>query len=250
MNINSRGRDIGLGNLVKSLFKSRYSALMMMMVGGLIAFEFFNYSTTQYSLNDVLGELSFLGVRWSTWLALAFCAIDFGGIARMFTPETGDDEPVTVWYLFGAWVLAAAFNASLTWWGVKVAMATHVSSSQAIIDRTILNDVVPIAIAVMVWIVRILIIGAFSQQGDRWLHERPTNSARPQPLQPQRQQSDFQTTHRPAQPQAGFQTVPPTRQQQSQRPVALGGLSQQASGDEPTYHRPANLSGDRNDSQT
>jgi hypothetical protein len=40
----------------------------------------------------------------------------------MFTPEQGADEPAEVWYLFGAWLLAAAMNAMLTWWGVSVAI--------------------------------------------------------------------------------------------------------------------------------
>jgi phage FluMu gp28-like protein len=45
---------------------------------------------------------------------LTFCGIDFAGIARLFTPEQGRDEPAEVWYLFGAWILAAAMNATLT----------------------------------------------------------------------------------------------------------------------------------------
>jgi mannose-6-phosphate isomerase-like protein (cupin superfamily) len=91
----------------------------------LMAFEVFNYSSTFFALRDILGDLSFGSLRWATLLALAFCGIDFAGIARIFTPEKGRDEPAEVWYLFAAWFLAAAFNASLTWWGVSVAMLQH-----------------------------------------------------------------------------------------------------------------------------
>ena len=64
-------------------------------------------------------------MRWATILAIAFCGIDFAGIARLFTPEQGADEPKEVWYLFGAWLLAATMNAMLTWWGVAIAILSH-----------------------------------------------------------------------------------------------------------------------------
>ena len=84
----------------------------------LLAFEVFNYSTTAFALTDLLGNLKFAGITWATVLAFAFCGIDFAGIARIFTPQRGRDEPTEVWYLFGAWLMAALFNATLTWWGV------------------------------------------------------------------------------------------------------------------------------------
>ncbi|NPV57555.1 MAG: hypothetical protein HPY76_12905, partial [Anaerolineae bacterium] len=92
----------------------------IIILTALLAFEMFNYSTTDYALRDMLGDLRFAGVRWSTILAIAFCGIDFAGIARLFTPESGESEPKEVWYLFGAWLLAATMNALLTWWGVSM----------------------------------------------------------------------------------------------------------------------------------
>lgn len=88
-------------------------AFVVMIFGALIAFEIFNYSTTDHALRDLLGDIQFAGIFWSTILALAFCGIDFAGIARLFTPEQGADEPKEVWYLFGAWLLAATMNAIL-----------------------------------------------------------------------------------------------------------------------------------------
>ena len=69
----------------------------------LLAFEVFNFSSTLFALSDILGTLSFGPVTWASILALAFCGIDFAGIARIFTPEQGRDEPAEVWYLFAAW---------------------------------------------------------------------------------------------------------------------------------------------------
>jgi hypothetical protein len=135
----------------------------------LLAFEMFNYSTTEYALRDVLGDLTFLGLRWATILSIAFCGIDFAGIARLFTPERGADEPKEVWYLFGAWLLAATMNAILTWWGVAMAIASHNTESTTIMDPKTLTQVVPVFVALMVWLIRILIIGTISVAGERFI---------------------------------------------------------------------------------
>ncbi len=136
------------------------------LLGALLAFEIFNYSTTDFALRDVLGDLQFAGMRWSTILSLAFCGIDFAGIARLFTPEKGRDEPAEVWYLFGAWLLAAAMNAMLTWWGVSVAVLNHTSAGGVLLGQATMIKTVPIFVAVMVWLIRVLIIGTISVAGE------------------------------------------------------------------------------------
>ena len=136
------------------------------LLGALLAFEIFNYSTTDFALRDVLGDLRFAGMRWSTILSLAFCGIDFAGIARIFTPEKGRDEPAEVWYLFGAWLLAAAMNAMLTWWGVSVAIINHTSEGGVLLGQATMTKTVPVFVAIMVWLIRVLIIGTFSVAGE------------------------------------------------------------------------------------
>lgn len=138
----------------------------VLIITALIAFEIFNYSSTDFALADLLGELSFWGLRWSTILTVAFCGIDFAGIARLFTPEQGEDEPAEVWYLFGAWLLAATMNAMLTWWGVSIAILNHESLGSAVVARETLLKVVPVFVAILVWLIRVLIIGTFSVAGD------------------------------------------------------------------------------------
>jgi hypothetical protein len=128
----------------------------------MISFEIFNYSTTAFSLRDLLGNLSFAGVPWSTFLALAFCGIDFAGIARLISPENRKVEMKDSWYLFGAWMVAATANASLTWWGVAVAINNHNLQSSVIINTDTLTKVIPIFVAILVWVLRILIIGSLS----------------------------------------------------------------------------------------
>ena len=157
----------GITSMLKGFTVRRGLAWGVIIIGALLAFEMFNYSTTQFALNDVLGNLKFAGMRWATILALAFCGIDFAGIARLFTPEQGREEPAEVWYLFGAWLLAAAMNATLTWWGVAVAISSHPNLSSEVISNTTLTKVVPVFVAIMVWLIRVLIIGTFSVKGEK-----------------------------------------------------------------------------------
>ncbi|MFC2065222.1 hypothetical protein ACFLXB_09030 [Chloroflexota bacterium] len=140
----------------------------LIILGALIAFEVFNFSTTEFALKDLLGDLNFAGFRWSSILAVAFCGIDFAGIARLFTPEKGKDEPAEVWYLFAAWLLAATMNATLTWWGVSVAITENATlAASQVVSPATLTGIVPVFVAVMVWLIRVLIIGTFSVSGNR-----------------------------------------------------------------------------------
>lgn len=150
------------------------TAFLVMIFGALVAFELFNYTTTDHALQDLLGTLEFGALRWSTILALAFCGIDFAGIARLFTPEQGLDEPKEVWYLFGAWLLAATMNAILTWWGVSMAITNHRVQSASVVDPRLIATVVPVFVAIMVWVIRILIIGTLSLAMDRTMHAAGT----------------------------------------------------------------------------
>ena len=157
-----------LANIFRGRKLNRGATWGIMIIGALLAFEIFNFSTTEFALTDVLGDLKFAGFRWATILSIAFCGIDFAGIARIFTPEQGKEEPAEVWYLFGAWLLAAAMNATLTWWGVSIAIINHASlGAGAVVSNTTLTKAVPVFVAIMVWLIRVLIIGTFSLSGDR-----------------------------------------------------------------------------------
>ena len=168
-----------LGRPFRRLKLSRGWLFGALIIGALLAFEVFNYSTTDFALADLLGDLKFAGVRWATILAIAFCGIDFAGIARLFTPEQGADEPKEVWYLFGAWLLAATMNAMLTWWGVSVAVLNHSSvAGNGVLDRQVLLRAVPVFVAIMVWLIRVLIIGTFSVAGERLFSQASTSTGR------------------------------------------------------------------------
>jgi hypothetical protein len=175
-----------------------------MLLLALFAFEIFNFSTTAFALTDMLGaNLRFLGVSWATLLSIAFCGIDFAGIARLFTPEEGRDEPAEVWYLFGAWLLAAAMNAALTWWGVSVAVRNHQELSTLVVGQTTLTKVVPVFVALMVWLIRVLIIGTFSMAGEHLFslaEVRPAMQGNAVRYQPAQQSYGISNAARPSRP--------------------------------------------------
>jgi len=148
------------------------------ILGAMLAFEVFNYTTTDFALTDLLGNMDFFGVRWAVILSLAFCGMDFAGLARLFTPEKGRDERLEVWYLIGAWFLAATMNAMLTWWGVSIALLSHQSLGNEILSRDRLLAIVPVFVAVLVWLIRILLIGTFSMAGERLFAQADTNVRR------------------------------------------------------------------------
>ena len=141
---------------------NRLNITTIILLIGLVAFEMFNYSTTDYALFDLLGNLEFAGIYWSTILAIAFCLIDFAGIARLFMPGHKTTDIKEDWFLFGAWLLAATMNAILTWWGVSMSIVNHSPMSSNIIDPEKIQFIVPIFVAIMVWVTRILLIGSLS----------------------------------------------------------------------------------------
>jgi hypothetical protein len=154
----------------------------VIIITALLAFEIFNYSTTDFALTDLLGDLKFMGLRWATILSIAFCGIDFAGIARLFAPEPGKTSHNETWYLFGAWLLAATMNALLTWWGVSLAILNHQTLGNAVLEPETLLRVVPIFVAILVWLIRVLIIGTFSIAGDQLFElEEDEKSQRSQP---------------------------------------------------------------------
>ena len=175
-------------------------AFGLMISAALIAFEMFNYSTTDFALKDLLGNLKFLGIPWATILAIAFCGIDFAGIARLFTPEQGANEPREVWYLLGAWLLGATMNAILTWWGVSMAITSHVLQSTAVVSAKTLTTVVPVFVALVVWVTRILIIGTLSVAGERIFSTNTSRLPRSRPASRQAAAQPGTPAYNPARP--------------------------------------------------
>ena len=152
-------------NLLLGLNLPQKSIMGIILVVALLAFELFNFDTTRYALSNLLGDVRFAGIGWATILAIAFCAIDFAGLTRLFTPERNREEPTAVWYLMGAWLLGATMNAIMTWWAISLTLLTHDFGNE-ILSREQLLRWVPFFVATLVWLTRILFIGAISVAGE------------------------------------------------------------------------------------
>lgn len=144
----------------------RRALIVALLLLALFAFEIFNFDTTRYALRDLLGDASFAGLQWAAILAVAFCAIDLAGLARLLSPNQEGESWSESSYLMGAWLLAATMNAVMTWWAVNL-MLVGQSLGNEVVSREELLRLVPIFVAVLVWLTRILFIGAFSIAGDQ-----------------------------------------------------------------------------------
>lgn len=175
MAVKSTLGSVRSGNLTSSrIFSSSSLAPRQLLIGGILilalfAFEMFNFDTTRFALSSLLGDVRFAGLAWATILAVAFCAIDFAGLARLFTPERGLDEPKEIWYLTGAWLLGATMNAIMTWWAVSLVLLESQLGNE-VLSRDQLLNIVPVFVAILVWLTRILFIGAITMAGERLLH--------------------------------------------------------------------------------
>ncbi len=159
------GSGNSLGLTTASLKANRGLLIGIILFIALIAFEIFNFDTTQFALRSLLGDVTFLGFQWATILAIAFCAIDFAGLNRLFTPEGSSKEQREVWFLMGAWLLGATMNAVMTWWAVSVTLLGN-NLGNEVLDRQQILRYVPIFVAVLVWLTRILFIGSLSIAGE------------------------------------------------------------------------------------
>ncbi len=160
------GALAGLSRRLGRVTVKRGMLFGLIMLGALVAFEIFNFGTTEFALGDLLGAVRFAGLRWATILALAFCAMDFAGLARLLTPGR-PSQAIEAWYLLAAWFVAAAMNAMLTWWAVSVALSGQAGLGNAILERATLLRIVPVFVAILVWLIRVLMIGTFTLGGSR-----------------------------------------------------------------------------------
>ena len=209
MQNNQYMRPQTIGTRLSSLTNSvpKKTAVGFILIIALVAFEIFNFDTTQYALHNLIGDVRFLGMQWAAILAIAFCSIDFAGLVRLFTPERGMDEPKEVWYLMGAWLLGATMNAVMTWWAISLTLLNH-NFGNEVLSREQLLLYVPIFVAVLVWLTRILFIGAFSVAGEHIFEFNETGDVpqqRPAATAPRRQTAS--TVRRTPMPK----TAAPTR---------------------------------------
>ncbi len=167
-------------NLFKNIKVKSSTVSMAMIIAALFAFEAFNFSSTRFALGNILGGQSSGGISWAAILALAFCGMDFAGIARLLGPQE-EREDRGGWYLLGAWCcgrherraqLVGRELRGLPHGGVRVIMTAD------------LVTVVPVLVAVMVWVIRILIIGTLVTSFNQTVNDKAPVKTNPQQTRP------------------------------------------------------------------
>lgn len=176
--------QFSIASLIPNIHLPRRGATFLALIAGAtVLFEAFNFSTTEHALGGVMGGLRFLGISWATILALAFCGIDFAGIARLFAPEERADGRVEGIYLLAAWLLAGVINAATTWWAITVALLQQPALGNELVSRQDLILYVPILVAGAVWLIRVLLIGTLTlSSGKSDAQRNPPAEKKPFPI--------------------------------------------------------------------
>jgi len=146
-------------------FLSKNAGLFLLAVVAFAwsAFELFNAQTTYDAFYSILGQSGL-----ALCLTIAFCGMDVGGLMRVVAHkvEKSDKENLLVdGLLFGAWFLAAMFNAFMTYWAVAGAWETRQGS---IVVPKVLGQIgaspfIPFFIALFVFIIRIALMSSFGK---------------------------------------------------------------------------------------
>ena len=161
---------------LKKVYDSAGGAYIFFIAVVLLVLEAFSFSTTKYALQDLLGEVAFGFTSWAAILAIAFCGMDLIGAFRLFTPQTRESQGSEGWFLLGAWLVAAVMNTGFTWWGISIAIYNHPVESVLVIDPMTIVTVIPIFVAIMILLIRILIIGNLTGAINRALAETTNTS--------------------------------------------------------------------------
>lgn len=131
----------------------------------LLTLELANAATTFWALDNLMGAAGAFGLSFAVMLTIGLGALDTGGLFRLFGPQADNARPFALWCVLLAWLLCATANAVLTWWAVSSAMAEHATGNVVLSDAQLL-DVTPAALAVALWVIRILFVAGWAN-GER-----------------------------------------------------------------------------------
>lgn len=142
----------------------RSNFLLKSIVVFLLLFNLFSFSSSREALIGLWGVVS-----WSNLLAFSLCAVDFAGLAKMYIPE--DDRPKDAYaFLFGAWILSAIGDTFLTYLAVANQMSKTADSVlllNEIISLQAWTMYIPVAFAVLVWAIQVLLVTRLSYAVDK-----------------------------------------------------------------------------------
>jgi hypothetical protein len=162
MNLSLAQHNLALENTQTIKTSPRNAAATLSALAALAAFEVFNFSTASMALQSLFGNLAMGGIKWASLFALAICCMDIAGIICLFLPAMNPTHGRRDYRLFGAWLLASGLNTWLTWHGINLAITIRQAQIGGIVDTAVLTGTLPGFMALLIWVIRILIIGSLS----------------------------------------------------------------------------------------
>lgn len=128
----------------------------------LLLFEIFNFDTSRFALENLIGDAEFMLTTWAAILAIAFCSIDSLSLLHMFGPDDGNS--MAEWLLVGVWLIGATLNAGLTWWSISLIMIAQPLGNE-VLSREQILVYGPVGLAALVLVTRVALIGALALTG-------------------------------------------------------------------------------------
>ena len=162
----NRNLHLNLTPFLRGTALKRGAIFGTILVMALVAFEVFNFSTTQFALRDMLGDLSFAGLdgrpSWrlpsAAWISPASPASSPPSRAAMNRTRSGISS------VPGCWPQAST---PLSPGGASPSPSLNHQPQARSSSAGTLTRIVPVFVAGMVWLIRVLIIGTFSIAGER-----------------------------------------------------------------------------------
>lgn len=156
----------------KTVRKILVWAIVVALGWAFVEFTKVNFITTYESLVAMFGASA-----WVLSLSVGVVAADIAALARVLTPQTGDEEPAIIGYLMGLWFVVSMFDASLTWYFTALEMEQTAVRVPAVAEDML--GFFPVIVSLLVWGVHFSLLFIFGKMLEHaiWGNRKP--AARP-----------------------------------------------------------------------
>lgn len=133
-----------------------YTALIFIC---LVVFEIFSYGSSYEALMTMFGIH-----EWAALLAFCFSAVDFAGLAKLYSPDLRNlRDPQAL--LFAAWLLSAFADTGLTYVVVSnqlLSNTTNIMVTSGTVPIAVWAKWIPALFSVLVWLIQVLLVARLS----------------------------------------------------------------------------------------
>ncbi len=144
---------------------------------GWLALEGVNIQTTFDTISDLLGDED---IVLNMLLVSSVVALDIGCLMRMATKGIAGNRSLKEEFaIYAIWITIATMNAITTWWDVASRLGERAAKTPAGMNMEVVQYVVPLTIAIIVFGVRVGLSMTFGRALDAWIMDsKPHDVAR------------------------------------------------------------------------